>query len=207
MEAADFKERCEKSKVPVDLPLRFTDLWLKFSEAPFPVCEFTPARWTSPGLLPQVPGQRPADVRGPSHAEVQGQRAVHRVPHGRLQKGDKVTTTSAGGVKATSATRSPTSSPAPSSSCCRPLTTATAASQRRAAGGESRVAVAAAVAAVAAAAAVRVKKRAISLYHSIPPLNISRISWLYHYIKGKEACRGTKQLCYILYQGARGRPF
>ena len=30
---------------------------------------------------------------------------------------------------------------------------------------------------------------------------------LYHYIKGKEACRGTKQLCYILYQGARGRPF
>jgi hypothetical protein len=40
VEAADFKERCEKSKVPVDLPLRFTDLWLKFSEAP--VCEFNP---------------------------------------------------------------------------------------------------------------------------------------------------------------------
>ena len=42
VEAADFKERCEKAKVPVDLPLRFTDLWLKFSEAPFPVCEFNP---------------------------------------------------------------------------------------------------------------------------------------------------------------------
>ena len=42
VEAADFKERCVKAKVPVDLPLRFTDLWLKFSEAPFPVCEFNP---------------------------------------------------------------------------------------------------------------------------------------------------------------------
>jgi len=42
VEAADFKERCEKAKVPADLPLRFVELWLKFSEAPFPVCEFNP---------------------------------------------------------------------------------------------------------------------------------------------------------------------
>jgi hypothetical protein len=42
VEAADFKERCEKAKVPADLPLRFAELWLKFSEAPFPVCEFNP---------------------------------------------------------------------------------------------------------------------------------------------------------------------
>jgi len=42
VEAADFKERCEKAKVPADLPQRFTDLWLKFSEAPSPVIEFNP---------------------------------------------------------------------------------------------------------------------------------------------------------------------
>ena len=53
VEAADFKERCEKSKVPVDLPLRFTDLW-RFLKRPFPCANSTPARRTSPGLLPQV---------------------------------------------------------------------------------------------------------------------------------------------------------
>ena len=55
VEAADFKERCEKSKVPVDLPLRFTDLWLKFSEAPFPVCEFNPG-------TPNVPRASTASI-------------------------------------------------------------------------------------------------------------------------------------------------
>ena len=33
----DFKARCEKAKMPPDLPQRYQAFWLKFSEAPPPV--------------------------------------------------------------------------------------------------------------------------------------------------------------------------
>lgn len=44
----DFKVRCEKAKMPPDLPQRYQAFWLKFSEAPPPVCEYHSATMDAP---------------------------------------------------------------------------------------------------------------------------------------------------------------
>jgi hypothetical protein len=40
--AVGYKERCDKAKMPHDLPEHLHGLWLKFCEAPTPVCVFHP---------------------------------------------------------------------------------------------------------------------------------------------------------------------
>ena len=50
VDAAEYKERCDKAEMPVDLPERLHSLWLKFREAPPPVCVFHPATPDTPAF-------------------------------------------------------------------------------------------------------------------------------------------------------------
>jgi hypothetical protein len=46
--AKEYNERCDEAKMPRDLPEHLHGLWLKFCEAPTPVCVFHPATQDTP---------------------------------------------------------------------------------------------------------------------------------------------------------------
>ena len=48
VDAMDYKERCDNAKMPGDLPEHLHGLWLKFCEAPAPLCVFHPATPDTP---------------------------------------------------------------------------------------------------------------------------------------------------------------
>lgn len=48
VDGEEYKERCDKAKMPRDLPEHLHGLWLKFCEADAPVCVFHPATLDTP---------------------------------------------------------------------------------------------------------------------------------------------------------------
>ena len=48
VDAMDYKERCDNARMPGDLPEHLRGLWLKFCEAPAPLCVFHPATPDTP---------------------------------------------------------------------------------------------------------------------------------------------------------------